>query len=83
MIQRGSGARSILAEFGLPANQSEVDHPKVPGYNGIFRNRDDSRYEGVIRWMNDTLVPTDPSYGISFTIPRGTKPGSPSTAPAN
>jgi hypothetical protein len=83
MIQRGSGARSILAEFGLPANLSEADHPKVPGYNGIFRNRDDSRYENVVRWMNESLVPTDPNYGIKYTIPRGTKPSEPSTAPAN
>ena len=71
MIDRGAGNRSLLAEFGLPTDVSQVDHPQVTGYDFVYRNADDVKYRQVIDWMNKSLKQPEPDYSaIKFDPPR-------------
>ena len=62
MIDRAAGNRSLLAEYGLPTDISEVDHPQVTGYDFVYRNADDVKYRQVIDWMNKSLKQPEPDY---------------------
>ena len=66
MIDRGGGRKSILAQFALPADVSELDHPRVQGYDGVFRNMDDARFRQILEWMDKSLKQPEPDYGIKF-----------------
>lgn len=79
MIERGHGELSLLANYGLPVNIAEYDHPDVGSkpVQPTFRNKQDPRYEQIVSWMDKTLAPVSPDYGISFTIP------APATEPAS
>jgi hypothetical protein len=74
LITRGQGDRSGLVQLGLPQSIAEVDHPEVRGYQPIFRNREDPRYRQVVQWMNNSLKPIEPNYGITYTLPTGNPP---------
>jgi hypothetical protein len=78
MIDRGAGVRSLLAQYGLPVDISEVDHPQVTGYDFVFRNMEDVRFKQVVDWMDKSLRAPEPDYsGIKFDPPRA-----PATQPA-
>jgi hypothetical protein len=83
LIERGRGEESLLAHYGLPANIGTYDHPPVNGkpFQPVFRNREDARYRAVVQWMNETLAPVTPDYGIHYTLPTALPTGAPSTAP--
>jgi hypothetical protein len=83
LIERGRGEESLLANYGLPANIGTYDHPPVNGkpIQPVFRNREDARYRAVVQWMNETLAPVTPDYGIHYTLPTALPTGAPSTAP--
>jgi hypothetical protein len=83
LIERGRGDESLLANYGLPANIGTYDHPIVNGkpIQPVFRNRDDARYRAVVSWMNDTLGPVSPDYGIHYSIPTALPSGQPTTMP--
>jgi hypothetical protein len=82
MIERGSADRSLLLNYGLPIAMAEYDHPEVGGkpIQPALRNRQDPRYEQIRRWMDQTLSPIAPNYGINFTLPGAATV--PSTLPA-
>jgi len=83
MIERGQGERSILADYMLPRNLAEVPHPQVPGYEFVFRNKDDARYKNLVNWINESLKSPAPDYGIDFKISKPTASASqPVTQPA-
>lgn len=69
LIDRTQPEMSLLAQYGLPADKSDIDHPQVPGYRPIFRSRDDARFKQLISWMRDSLRPVEPHYGIEYTPP--------------
>ncbi len=71
LIDRGHGEQSLLANYGLPANISEIDHPLVNGkpITPLFRNKDDDRYKMVVQWMNNSLTQIEPDYAIHYTSP--------------
>jgi hypothetical protein len=71
LIERGAGDRSLLANYGLPVTVAEYDHPDVGGkpIQPIFRNKQDPRYEQIVNWMNKTLTPVWPTFGIEFPLP--------------
>jgi hypothetical protein len=89
LIDRGHGEDSLLVNFGLPASLAVYDHPLVGGKplpTAVFRNKEEARYQQVVRWMNETLRTIEPNYGIDYEIPgtaaaRAT-PAAPATAPA-
>lgn len=84
MIMRGQGEQSLLANYGLPANIGEYDHPPVNGkpITPIFRNKADSRYLMVVDWMNNSLKNLEPVYGIHYTPPSAMLPSAPASQPA-
>jgi hypothetical protein len=71
LIDRGDGAHSLLVNFGLPAGQGDISHPKIAnsGFNGIFRSRDDRLCQQAIDWMDHGLTLIEPDYGIKYTPP--------------
>lgn len=69
LIDRTQPDMSLLAQYGLPPDKSDIDHPQVSGYRPIFRGRDDARYKQLISWMRDSLRPVEPHYGIDYTPP--------------
>lgn len=71
LINRGQGDRSLIANYGLPPQLSDIDHPPVRGrpIQPIFRNKDDLRYRVLVDWMNLWLNPFEPDYGILYTPP--------------
>jgi tetratricopeptide (TPR) repeat protein len=71
MIDRGQGHLSLLVQYGLPPDIAEYDHPDVKGYRPIFHNLEDQDMRRFVTWMDDTLRPMNPDYGISYTPPVG------------
>jgi hypothetical protein len=81
LIERTQGQRSLLAQYMLPTDQAEYHHPNVQGFNGVVRTKDDPKWRQVVDWMNHSLVPVSPDYGISYEIPNAPPPP-PATKPA-
>jgi hypothetical protein len=77
MVDRGHGSLSLLVQYGLPFDLAEFDHPDVRGYRPMFRSLNDQDLKRFITWMDETLRPIQPDYGISYTPPVGK--GSPTT----
>ena len=79
MIDRQAPAYSLLLQYGMPGAISEYDHPDVPNYRAPYRGVNDARYQQVLRWIGESLVPVPPDYGFTFG-PAATS--QPATAPA-
>jgi hypothetical protein len=69
LVDRGHGADSLLVQYMLPPEVSKFDHPKVAGFNGLARGRDDVKIRQVINWMDKSLSGIAPNYGIDYEIP--------------
>ncbi len=83
LIMRGHGEQSLLANYGLPTNIAEFDHPLVGGkpVQPTFRNKLDPRYVMVVEWMNNSLKNIDQDYGIHYVPPSPPPPAVPPTGP--
>src|SRR5258706_2474852 len=69
MFDRTYNAKSLLAEFGLPADVSKVAHPEVKGavVRPIFRSKEDPQYKALMKWLGRLVTPEpnyDPDKGI-------------------
>ncbi|MGH7214939.1 MAG: tetratricopeptide repeat protein [Tepidisphaeraceae bacterium] len=82
LINRTQPTNSLLLQYGLPHDQADFDHPAVPGWRPVFRNRAENRFEQTLGWLRDSLVPVDPNYGIDFALPGAKKSEEPVTHPA-
>ncbi|MCC6422908.1 MAG: tetratricopeptide repeat protein [Phycisphaerales bacterium] len=82
LIDRTQPEMSLLAQYGLQPDKSDLDHPQVAGYRPIFRSRDDARYKQLITWMRDSLRPVEPNYGIDYTPPGMAATTQPTSAPS-
>jgi hypothetical protein len=84
MVNRRRGDESLLANYGLPTNIAEYDHPPVNGktITPVFRNKDDAKYRMVVGWMNDSLAQLDPDYGVHYTPPIASSVPAPTSQPA-
>ena len=71
MIERGRADSSLLLQYGLNPKTADEPHPQVQGYNGIFRAKTDPQYRTIADWMNTSLKPVAPDYGIDYTPPGG------------
>jgi hypothetical protein len=80
MIDRQQPRNSLLAEFGLPRDRAEYDHPDVPGWTPIFRGEQDPKYRQLMTWISAALVTLQPNYGIDYPIHGA---GAPTTQPVN
>lgn len=76
MIDRNQPQMSLLAQYGLPTDIAEVDHPQATGWRPMFRDIRDPRYQQSIDWMR-SLRPIEPEYGIDYPLP-----GKPTSQPA-
>jgi tetratricopeptide (TPR) repeat protein len=79
MIDRGQANLSLLVQYGLPPEIAEFDHPSVRNFRPVFHTLQDQDLRRFVTWMNDSLRPMNPDYGISYTPPVGK--GSPATNP--
>lgn len=80
VIDRQAPASSLLLQYGLPGAIAEFDHPEVPNYRPPYRGVNDARYQQVLRWIGETLIPVAPDYGFTHG-PAATQPA-PATATA-
>ncbi len=83
MIDRTSPDKSLLLQYSLPPETTQLHHPEVAGYRPPFRNTTDARYKTLNDWLTHSLNPTVPDYGIKFKPPTGTNPEAPATKPAS
>ena len=83
MIDRGQPNSSLLLQYSLPAAVSDYDHPKVTGYDGMVRTRNDANYQRIETWITQVLTPVPPDYGIRYDIPGSTVTGPATSAPAS
>ena len=82
MIDRQGPAQSMLLQYGLPPAIAEFDHPEVPNYRAPYRGVNDPRYQLVLRWIGEALVPVPPDYGFKHGPQPATQQAAPATAPA-
>jgi len=70
MLDRTYPERSILAQFALSPDASELKHPPIKGqaYKPIAVNKSAPGYQTVIGWMKQ-LQAGEPKYGIKYTPP--------------
>ncbi|MCA9244033.1 MAG: hypothetical protein KDA32_08775 [Phycisphaerales bacterium] len=69
MLNRGLPDRSLLAEFMLPPDDADSDHPSVQGgYRGVVKGLKDRRYQEVVAWISRLQTPK-PDYGIEYADP--------------
>lgn len=81
MINRTQPEQSLLVQYGLPTDVSQFDHPEVAGgYRGMFRGRNDPRYQQLVDWIGNSLRTVEPNYGINYAPPTGTSPSTQPTA---
>jgi len=69
MLDRLQPAQSLLAQFALPAGDSQYNHPAVAGFRPLFLNKNDARYRTLINWLGTVLVNVQPDYGIQYELP--------------
>ena len=66
MIDRNRPEDSLLIQFGLPPNVSNMPHPEVDGFRPLFKSTNDQRYRQFVRWIADSLSPLMDDYGVPF-----------------
>ena len=66
MIDRNRPEDSLLIQYGLAPNISNMPHPEVEGYRPIFRTLNDPKYRQFVRWIADELNPLNEDYGVPF-----------------
>jgi hypothetical protein len=79
MIDRGNSPKSLLAQYSLPPEVAEFDHPKVQNYQPLFQSLSDGRARGMMGWIDRSLRLSPGDYGIEWQ-PSGAS--APTTAPA-
>jgi len=78
LIERAYPEQSLLAEYGLPRDIAEFDHPEVAGWNNLFRSTTDPRFVMLMRWIRDSLGAQEPRYELNYPLGGDT----PATRPA-
>jgi hypothetical protein len=70
MIDRTYPERSILAQFALSPDASELKHPAIKGqvYKPIAVNKSAPGYQTIVGWMKQ-LQAGEPQYRIKYTPP--------------
>jgi tetratricopeptide (TPR) repeat protein len=83
-IDRVQPRDSLVLHFALPRDIAEFDHPEVPNWNNIYRNTQDLRYQQMLSWIGDVLLPVEADYRkiLGHPLPWGDDEPSPSGQPA-
>ncbi|HEV8378755.1 MAG TPA: hypothetical protein VGP99_07885 [Tepidisphaeraceae bacterium] len=82
MIDRVYPQNSLILQFGLPRERAEFDHPDVNGWKIVYSGTQDNKYQQILDWIQNGLVPVQPNYGIEFTLPTTKAPATQPTQPA-
>jgi hypothetical protein len=79
-VDRVQPRDSLILHYGLPRDIAEFDHPEVPNWNVVFRSTQDPRYQQVLSWIADVLIPVEPKYRdiLGHPLPWGEEEPSPS-----
>lgn len=64
---------SLLLLYGLDPQFSQKPHPKVNGFQPLFKNVEDPTYKLFLEWMKDLRGPIHPDYHLDWTPPAGMK----------
>jgi len=67
MIDRSHPSRSLLLQFGLPADEARATHPGE--IRAMYRGVEDSRYRLVEAWIKEDLIHPHPKYDIKYKVP--------------
>jgi hypothetical protein len=82
-IDRIQPRDSLILQYGLPRDIAEYDHPEVPNWNNVHRNTQDLRYQQVLSWIADVLLPVEPNYRKLFGHPLPWEDDEPQPQPNN
>lgn len=83
LIDRVYPTNSLIAQYGLPHDKAEFDHPAVQGWTPVFRDTNDARYRALAEWVRSGLIAAEPKYDITFNLPGSTtRPAAAAAAPA-
>lgn len=63
--------RSLLLQMSLPRDDARTPHPRIPGWQPAFRNREARRYLQTIEWIRSMYRPR-PDYPVEY-VPPGTR----------
>ena len=67
MIDRSNPGRSLLLQFGLPADEARDTHPgDIPT---MYRGVEGLRYRLVEGWIKGDLIHPHPKYDIKYKVP--------------
>lgn len=72
--------RSLLLQMALPRDEARSPHPRVPGWQPAFRNREARRYLQTIEWIRSMYRPR-PEYPIDYKPPGTRVDGEEGSAP--
>lgn len=64
VIDRQAPARSLLIQYGLPADSAFTPHPTAPGWRAGLRDTSDPTYQLLQRWITQELYHPEPDYGL-------------------
>ncbi|MBL8744759.1 MAG: hypothetical protein JNK58_00225 [Phycisphaerae bacterium] len=65
--------RSLLLQMGLPRDDARTPHPRIPGWQPAFRNREARRYLQTLEWIRSMYRPR-PEYPIEYDPPGTREP---------
>lgn len=68
LIDTEDPERSLLLQMGLPRDDARVPHPRIPGWQPAFRNREARRYLQAIEWIRSLYRPR-PEYPVEYVLP--------------
>ncbi len=69
MIDRDFPEKSLLLTYALPDNATPLPHPKVKGWQPLFRiGQKDRAYKAALDWVS-TLYKPVPQYDVKYKVP--------------
>jgi hypothetical protein len=63
LINRDDPERSLLLQYGLPADKTPTPHPNAPGWKPYFADPSDRYFLQIAQWVGGLYRPK-PDYGI-------------------
>ncbi len=80
LIDSEEPERSLLLQMGLPRDDARTPHPRIPGWQPAFRNREARRYLQTVEWIRSLYRPR-PEYPVEYEPPGERPPADGAPAP--
>ena len=82
MIDRDQPELSLLTQYGLTPDDSNIPHPQTDNWRPFFRNRSDPRLVRILQWVHTLAEPLRvPNYGVAYKAPAARKVTAPPAVP--